>query len=157
MTFSTDQDALVSKIHIAAEPERVFQALIDPAQVPQWWGQKGVYLCETFEADLRVGGEWRMNGVGRDGGPFQVKGRFLEIDSPRRLRYTWIATWTGSVQTTVQWDLMATQNGTRVTITHSGLAAHPELAQSYRGWPMLLAWLRAFLEQGETSETRLPA
>ena len=66
MMVSTDRDALVSEIHIAAEPERVFQALIDPAQVPQWWGQKDVYRCETYEADLRVGGEWRMAGVGGD-------------------------------------------------------------------------------------------
>ena len=157
MTVSTGADALVNEIYIAAEPERVFQALIDPAQVPEWWGQKGVYRCETFEADLRVGGEWRMAGSGRDGGPFQIKGKFLEVDSPRLLTYTWIATWTGSVQTTVQWELTATENGTRVTITHSGLRAHPELAQSYRGWPMLLAWLQAFLEKGDTSNTRLPA
>lgn len=154
MMVSTDRDALVSEIHIAAEPERVFQALTDPAQVPQWWGQKGVYRCERFEADLRVGGEWRMAGVGRDGGPFEVKGKFLDIDSPRRLRYTWIATWTGSVQTTIQWELTATPKGTRITITHSGLGAHPELAQSYSGWPRLLAWLQVFLEKGETAEIR---
>src|SRR5215468_3641744 len=73
MMVSTDRDALVSEIHIAAEPERVFQALIDPAQVPQWWGQKDVYRCETYEADLRVGGEWRMAGVGGDGGPFEIR------------------------------------------------------------------------------------
>jgi uncharacterized protein YndB with AHSA1/START domain len=157
MTVATDADAVVSEIYIAAEPEQVFQALIDPAQVPAWWGQKGVYRCETYEADLRVGGDWRMVGSGREGRPFEVKGKFLEINCPRRLRYTWIATWTGSVQTTVQWELTATQNGTRVTITHSGLAAHPELAQSYRGWPSLLARLQAFLERGETSETGLPA
>jgi len=154
MTFSTDQDALVSKIHIAAEPERVFQALIDPAQVPQWWGQKGVYRCETYEADLRVGGEWRSAGIGRDGGPFEVKGKFLEIDSPRLLRYTWVASWTGSAETTIECQLTATQNGTQVTITHSGLAGHPELAQSYRGWPRMLGWLQAFLEKGETAGTR---
>lgn len=157
MTVSTGADALVSEIDIAAQPERVFQALIDPAQVPRWWGQSGVYRCQSYEADLRVGGEWRMAGVGRDGGPFEVKGKFLDIDSPRRLSYTWVATWTGCVETTVQWDLTATENGTRVTITHIGLAAHPELRQSYRGWPRLLAWLQAFLEKGETSETRLPA
>jgi len=154
MMVSTDRDALVSEIHIAAEPERVFQALIDPAQVPQWWGQKGVYRCQTYEADLRVGGDWRMAGVGRDGGPFEVKGKFLDIDSPRRLRYTWIATWTGSVRTTVQWELTATPKGTRITITHSGLGAHPELAQSYSGWPRLLAWLQVFLEKGETADIR---
>jgi len=154
MTVSTDADTLISEIQIAAEPTRVFQALINPAQVPQWWGQGNVYRCETYEADLRVGGEWRLAGVGRDGGPFEVKGKFLEIDSPRRLSYTWIATWTGSAQTTVQWELAATEKGTRIKITHRGLAAHPELAQSYRGWPRLLVWLQAFLEKGETADIR---
>jgi len=154
MTVLSDQDALVSEIHIAAEPERVFQALIDPAQVPRWWGQKGGYRCETYEADLRVGGAWCCAGVGLDGGPFEVKGKFLEIDSPRRLSYTWIASWTGAAETTIECQLTATQNGTRVTLTHRGLAAYPELAQSYRGWPRMLAWLQAFLEKGETAETR---
>jgi uncharacterized protein YndB with AHSA1/START domain len=39
---SPDADAIVSEIHINAAPERVFQALVDPKQVPQWWGQGGV-------------------------------------------------------------------------------------------------------------------
>ena len=63
MTVPTERDALVSEIHIAAEPDRVFRALIDPAQVPRWWGQSGVYRCKTYEADLRVGGEWRSAGL----------------------------------------------------------------------------------------------
>ena len=33
----SNQDAVVSEIEIAAPPERVFQALIDPKQVMQWW------------------------------------------------------------------------------------------------------------------------
>ena len=36
MSVTTDQDAIVSEIYIAANPERVFQALVDPAQVVQW-------------------------------------------------------------------------------------------------------------------------
>ena len=36
MTTSTDHDVLVNQIHIAAAPERVFQALVDPSQVRQW-------------------------------------------------------------------------------------------------------------------------
>jgi len=31
--ITPDQDAVVSEIHIAAPPDRVFQALIDPKQV----------------------------------------------------------------------------------------------------------------------------
>jgi uncharacterized protein YndB with AHSA1/START domain len=154
MKISAEPDSVVSEIQIAAEPERVFQALVDPAQVPQWWGQKGIYRCRTFEADLRVGGEWRTAGVGPDGGPFEVKGKFLEIDRPRHLSYTWIASWTGDAQTTVRWELVQNEAGTRVKITHSGLAARPELAQSYRGWPRMLGWLQAFLEKGETAGMR---
>jgi uncharacterized protein YndB with AHSA1/START domain len=35
--ITSDQDAIVSDVHIAAPPERVFQALIDPQQLMRWW------------------------------------------------------------------------------------------------------------------------
>jgi uncharacterized protein YndB with AHSA1/START domain len=149
MTIEIRQDETVSEIHIAAEPLRVFQALVDPAQVPKWWGQKGTYQCTEFEADLRVSGEWKTSGIGPDGGRFTAQGKYLEINPPRVLAYTWIASWTGRVQTTVRWELSASKNGTHITIRHSGFAAHPELAQAYRGWPRMLAWLQAYLEKGE--------
>ena len=43
MHISADQDEILSEIEIAAPTERVFQALVDPEQVLQWWGQAGVY------------------------------------------------------------------------------------------------------------------
>jgi hypothetical protein len=39
----------------------------------------------------------------------------------------------------------------------SGLAAHPELARAYSGWPRMLGWLQAFIQIGETAHTRKPA
>jgi hypothetical protein len=42
-------------------------------------------------------------------------------------------------------------------IRHSGLAAHPEVKGSYRGWPRMLEWLQAFLERGETVKGRKAA
>ncbi len=154
MSVISDPDAIVSEIRIAAPPVRVFQALVDPAQVPQWWGQTGIYRCMEFHADLRVGGTWRSAGVGPDGGTFEVTGEYLTVDPPRLLIYTWVPSWTGAVQTTVRWELTPTQEGTLLRIRHSGLAAHPELAQSYRGWPRMLRWLQAFLERGETVASR---
>lgn len=151
------QDALVSEVQIAAPPEFVFRALVDPAQVPQWWGQHGVYRSTAFASDLRVGGEWRCSGVGPDGSAFAISGEYLEIDRPRLLAVSWKATWTGEVVTTVRWDLTPADGGTRVRITHSGFAAHPELTQAYRGWPRMLGWLQAFVERGETVETRKAA
>lgn len=57
MSVITDRDVIVSEIHIAAPPERVFQALVDPKLVLQWWGQTDVYRCTKFDTDLRVGGK----------------------------------------------------------------------------------------------------
>jgi len=88
--------------------------------------------------------------------PFEVHGEYLEIDPPRVLSYTWVASWTGAVQTTVRWELDSAGEGTRVRIRHSGLAAHPEVAQSYRGWPQILGWLQALLERGEGIDDRKP-
>jgi uncharacterized protein YndB with AHSA1/START domain len=151
-----DADAIISEIHIAAPPERVFQALVDPKQVVQWWGQPGVYRSTKFEADVRVGGKWRSAGVDGEGRDFEVRGEYLEIDAPRLLVCSWVASWTGDVKTTVRWELEPTKEGTLVRIRHTGLAAHPEAAQSYRGWPRMLGWLQVFLESGKTVEDRKP-
>jgi uncharacterized protein YndB with AHSA1/START domain len=155
-SITPDADAIVSEIHIAASPERVFQALVDPEQVPQWWGQAGVYRCTKFSAELRVGGKWRSGGVDGEGRSFEVSGEYLEIDPPRLLVSTWVASWTGDVKTTARWELEPTNQGTLVRIRHAGLSAHPELAQSYRGWPRMLGWLQVFLENGETVQDRKP-
>lgn len=149
-----DLDAIVTEIHINATPEGVFQALVDPRQVPQWWGQGGVYRCTQFDLDLRVGGMWRSTGVGPDGGRFEVRGEYLEIHPPRLLVYTWIASWTGDAKTIVRWELSATKGGTLIKLRHSGLAAHPDAARSYQGWPRMLGWLQAFIERGETVDDR---
>lgn len=151
---TADKDSLVSEIEIEAPPERVFQALIDPAQVLQWWGQAGMYRCTEFTADARAGGKWRSAGRGMDSGNFDVVGEYLEFDPPRLLVYTWVASWTGDAKTTVRWELHPSAKGTLLRICHSGLAQRPDLAQSYRGWAMILGWIRAYLETGETVESR---
>ena len=37
------QDVVQAEINIAAPPARVFQAITDPRQLPQGWGQEGMY------------------------------------------------------------------------------------------------------------------
>jgi len=156
MSITPDQDAIVSEIYIAAPPERVFEALVEPQHVLQWWGQAGVYRCTEFQSDLRAGGRWHSAGIGGDSGHFTVSGEYLQVDVPRLLVYSWMASWTGDVKTTVRWELERVEKGTLVRLRHSGLAAHPEVAQSYRGWPRMLGWLKSFIEKGETVEMRKP-
>jgi uncharacterized protein YndB with AHSA1/START domain len=154
MQISPDKDAIVSEIYIAARPEQVFRALVDPQQVLQWWGQQGVYVCTEFVADLRQGGKWRCAGIGPDGGRFEVTGEYLELDPPHLLVHSWIASWTADAKTTVRWELEPQDGGTRLRVHHTGLAAYPGIGDSYRGWPRMLGWIQALLERGETVDVR---
>jgi uncharacterized protein YndB with AHSA1/START domain len=154
---ASQADTFVSEVHIAAPPARVFQALVDPDQVVKWWGGEEAgqsFQCTEFECDLRPGGTWRSAGVDGNGHPFEIVGEILEVDPPRLWVHTWIASWTAKVKTTVRWELQPTSEGTLLRLQHSGLAAHPELARSFRGWPRMLGWLQALLERGETVGNR---
>lgn len=156
-SIAADGDAIVNEIYIAASPEEVFRALIDPELVVKWWGGQGAgqgFRCTHFACDLRPGGRWQSTGVDAEGHPFQVTGKYVEIDPPRLLVQTWVASWTAQVETTVRWELRPVDKGTLLRHEHSGLTFHPELAKSFRGWPRILGWLQAFLETGETVDDR---
>ncbi len=148
-------DGVAGELYIGAPPERVFQALTDPRQVSRWWGEKGMYLCRKFEADLRPGGKWHTEGITEDGRSYAVEGEYREVDPPRLLTYTWVTSWHQHPPTLVRWELKANGDGTDVKMVHSGLAEYAEAGRDYgSGWPRVLAWLREYCEQGSTAETR---
>lgn len=168
VTVTPAQDAVTGEIFIAAPPERVFQAITDPKQMPQWWGQQGMYRITEWTADLRPGGKWSSVGIGADGTAFRVDGEYLEINPPRLLVHTWIASWNGSLKTVVRWELEPRSvhglqhagpqkmgTGTVVKIRQEGFAGAPLAARDRaQGWTRVLGWMQAFVEMGETVDTR---
>src|SRR5712671_1577030 len=93
-----DQDAVVTEVEIAAPPERVFQALVDPKQVMSWWTSDECRI-ESFAMETKPGGRWsydtkqgklKVNGVSK----FHCDGEVLEYDPPRLLAYSWSPTGT---------------------------------------------------------------
>jgi uncharacterized protein YndB with AHSA1/START domain len=126
-------DEIVSETQIAAPPDRVFQALVDPSQIVRWWGQKGVYRCTEFESDLRVGGKWRSAGLDGQGGRFEARGEYLQIDAPRLLVQTWIASWTGEFQSTVRWELESSKQGTLFESAIAGCPRVPSCSSNIEG------------------------
>jgi uncharacterized protein YndB with AHSA1/START domain len=74
----------------------------------------------------------------------------LQFDPPRLLVYGWFANWHAqpSHKTVVRWDLTPTPLGTKVKVTHSGLAPLPDARKGYsEGWPGLLQALKNFFEK----------
>ena len=157
-TITHDQDAIQGEVLIAAPPERVFQALTDPRQTTQWWGQQGKYHHTGWKADVRPGGAWRSDGVSDvDGQPFHVEGVYVDVDPPKVVSYTWIPSWSGQLQTLVRWELEKSGSGTIVRLRHSGFAGAPAAVQGhYEGWVFVIGWMQAFVEKGETVATRVP-
>ena len=169
-SVTPDQETVVGEVFIAEPPARVFEAITDASQIPRWWGQHGVYHLTEWKADVRPGGKWSSVGVGADGSSFQVGGEYLEVDPPRLVSHTWIASWSGGLETVVRWELEAADvhglhpsgpkragTGTLLKIRHTGFAGAPQAAKSHsEGWTRVLGWMQSFVERGETLETRPP-
>ena len=166
--ITPDNNAVLAEVFIAAPPDRVFQALTDPAQMPLWWGEKGMYRITECKNDLRPGGKWVSVGVGADGKSFQVDGEYIEIDRPRLLVYTWNPSFAHLHNTTVRVELeprdvhglqhrgpQRVGTGTLVKIRHEGFAGDFAQAKSHgEGWTRVLGWMQAFVETGATVDTR---
>jgi uncharacterized protein YndB with AHSA1/START domain len=87
-----------------------------------------------------------VNGVSE----FECHGEILEFIPARYLVYTWVASWhvDKSRQTVVAWELTPEGDGTRVKVTHSGLAQEEAARKDYSGgWIGVLEMLGKFCEQ----------
>lgn len=149
---SSDNDAVVTEIEIAAPPERVFRAITERDQAMQWGGSKDFQIT-FWEMDARPGGQWRYIARERKqaGVEFDHHGEIIQIDPPRLLEYTWFASWhpDPAHRTVVRWELTATTTGTRLKVRHSGLAGQKGLAEGYsQGWPGLVQQIKGFVEKG---------
>ena len=155
--ITTGQDSIVTEIEVAAPPERVFTALTDPKQLMRWWRGEDTCKPKLWEMDARVGGRWRFETADPNGeiivngiSDFKANGEILEYDPPRVLAYTWIANWHDQPgrTTLVRWELTPVGKGTRVKVTHSGLAEEPVARKDYSGgWPGVVEFLKTFVEK----------
>jgi len=149
-----DLDAIVSEIQISAPPERIFEALTDPAQLQRWFTNPECPV-KLWKMDARVGGQYSystakgsvvVNGTSE----FECHGEILEYDPPRLLAYTWFGNWHDDVKirTVVRWDLTPKGSGTHVKVTHSGLTNLPIARKDYGGgWTGVVEMLKKFVEQ----------
>ncbi len=152
--ITSDQDAVVSEIEIAAPPDRVFQALTTPAELKRWF-TSAECPAKFWEMDPHLGGHYRyatekgsimVNGVSE----FECHGEIVEYDPPRVLAYTWLANWHEDIthRTIVRWELTPTKTGTRVNVKHSGLSDEAVARKDYAGgWPGVLEMLKNFAQK----------
>jgi len=120
-----------------ASPERIFNAWTQPKALREWWCPSG-WQAGEIEIDLCIGGTYRidMNRSGTIGAGVSVVGRFVEIQPPNRLVYTW--QWEGAFaampETLVTLELQGTSDETLLTIRHDGFGESGTRQQHRSGW-----------------------
>jgi uncharacterized protein YndB with AHSA1/START domain len=67
--------------YIAATPQRIWDALLEPEFTRQYWGHDNV-------SDWKPGSSWEHRDV-EQAGRVRLVGKVLESDPPRRLVLTW--------------------------------------------------------------------
>ena len=129
--------AVVVQRVLPAPPEVVFDQWIDPVALRDWMCPRPAHPTNV-EVDPSLGGRLRLD-IEELGTEFTVSGRFLELDRPRRLSFTWsCSNWADpSVETvvTVTFEPHG-DGGTLMTIHHAALPADVLLSHDH-GWTVI--------------------
>ena len=105
-------------IYIDAPPDVVFEYFVDPVALVQWMGD------EAF-LEPRPGGRFTLRF-----GHGTVEGRYVEVMRPSRIVVAWGRLNSATMppgSSVLEVELMAENDGTRVSIVHSGL---PQVEQA---------------------------
>jgi uncharacterized protein YndB with AHSA1/START domain/DNA-binding transcriptional ArsR family regulator len=153
-----DKPSFVYTTYIRTTPERLWQALTDPAFTQRYWGIR-------FRTDWNTGSAmiWEQRGV-TIADPDQV---VLESEPYRRLSYTWhtfspelaealeltdeaLERVAAEERSKVTFELEPLGDLVKLTVVHDGL--EPDglvVSMISHGWPRVLSTLKTLLETGE--------
>lgn len=125
------------KIHrvIAAPPERVYRAFLDPDAMAKWLPPHG-FTGRVLEMNAKVGGIYRMQFTNLSNGQVHAfGGKYLELVPNERIVNTDVfddPNLKGEMRTTV--TLKAVSVGTEMHVEQSGIPAAIPVDGCYLGW-----------------------
>ncbi len=142
MTKTSDLTLTTSRT-IAATPERVFDAWLDPATLKRFMRPAEGVTIPTAATDPKVGGRFDMvMQVGENALPHG--GVYKVIDRPRCLVFSWESP--HSVEgSEVRLDFVPADGGTHVTLTHVRFASVESRDNHAKGWDGIFSALDAVL------------
>jgi uncharacterized protein YndB with AHSA1/START domain len=121
--------------HFNASPDAVFDAWTDPEGLGAWFSP--MTTASVPKLDLRVGGEFQIDMHGEDM-DFVHTGKYLEVDRPGRLVFTWISVGTADQETTVTVEIAADGDGSMLTLTHENFPSEESRDNHAQGWAAIL-------------------
>jgi uncharacterized protein YndB with AHSA1/START domain len=143
----TRNEKAMGQFHISipriyeAAPERVFKAWVDPASVKAWLADG-----KDIAIDPREGGLFYLEM------PWQERiyphyGRYLRVESPRVLEFTWVSEGTQGKESVVTLEFISRGDKTELTLKHEGLPSEAAANDHRGGWTGFLDKLVERLRQ----------
>jgi DNA-binding transcriptional ArsR family regulator/uncharacterized protein YndB with AHSA1/START domain len=136
----------VFEIYIKATPERLWDAITDPAIRAKYNFGAGARSDWTPGARIEL----------QAGDLLLGEGEVLEIDPPRKLVHTQLAHFSPEAEaegfSRVTWEIEPVGDSCRLTLVHDQMR-DGACEQIYGGWPMILSGLKTWLESGELLTT----
>jgi len=122
-----------------ASPERVFDAWLDPDKASKFLFATPTGQMVRAEIDPRVGGKFIFVDR-RNGEDVEHVGKYLALDRPRRLVFTFMVPKFSSDATEVTVEIAPLESGCELTLTHKGVYPDYE-TRTQAGWTMILEGL----------------
>jgi uncharacterized protein YndB with AHSA1/START domain len=125
-------EPLTASVFVSAPPERVYEYFTRPEAIVRWMGEYAVL-------EPTRGGQFTVEVRGAP-----VRGRYLELDPPIRLRISWGYAGSAVLEpgaSTVEVRFVAERGGTRVELEHRELPDDQRHGHA-TGWTHYLARLR---------------
>ena len=138
--------------YIACTPERVWQALTDPAFTRQYFGGFAV------DVEPREGGAFFLR---YPDGRVHMSGRVIAWSPPHRFSCTWLVEGVPDFrelpECLVTYEIEQASGAVKLTMTeaHSWDVPDAILAGGRAGWPAILSSLKSMLETGKPLEIKM--
>jgi uncharacterized protein YndB with AHSA1/START domain len=133
---STAPASIRVRRRIAAPAQALFEAWLDPNAIAAWMRPFDTVRTEA-QANPVVGGSYRIDMHQPDGGVVEHVGKYVAIDPPRRLVFTWASPATQHKDSLVTIEFIESDGATEVVLTHEQLPEY--MAQAHVG-----GWTSAF-------------
>lgn len=146
--LAAETSPIVRSVEVRATPERLFELLVEPSALVQWWP-------DVADLEPRLGGRVRME---FRGGESVVTGEVTRFEPPRGLGFTWLRAETPGVVTRVDFTVTALdEDRSRVEVVHSGWEQAPELRPLHEaGWAHFLGCLADLAEGRPVAKSFTP-
>ena len=131
---------------LPASPEEVFDAWTDPKSIREWMCP-GAISEAVATLDVQINGRFTII-MKSPSGDLVYTGRYLAVDRPRRLVFTWVSNGVRGRTTQVTIELEPHGAGeTRLTLVHEDMPDAEASANHERGWGQILTKLEACLRR----------